>query len=107
MFSQLGTIFSTANLGEYAYLSGIVTFLDGIVIPATVTLLAAAAIMIIVIAVALAKADSPDKAEEMKKRLIGLMVTVLVVIFLIWTLGYVLSNFSTIMNTFRSIFNFS
>jgi len=107
MYSQLGTIFSTANLGEYSYLSGIVTFLDSIVIPATVTLLVAAAIMSIIIAVALAKADSPDKAEEMKKRLIGLFVTVIIVIFLIWVLGYVLSNFSTIMNTFRSIFKFS
>ena len=44
---------------------------------------------------------------EMKKRLKGLFVSVIVITILIWVLGYVLSNFATIMGTLSGIFNFA
>ena len=107
MFNLLGKIFDSSTLaGDYEYLTSIVDFLDKLVIPLTVTLLVAAAVMSIIIGVAIAKADSSDKSQEMKKRLWGLMITVIVVIALTWLLGYILSNYPTIMNTLRGVFNF-
>ena len=105
MSNLFGSIFSTANLGKYQYLHSIVTFLDGIVVPLTIVLLAAAAIMAIIIGVALAKADSGDKAQEMKKRLVGLIVTCFIVIALVWLLGFILSRYGEIMDFIRGVFS--
>lgn len=104
MSKLIGSIFSTAGLGDYQYLEGIVNFLDMIVVPLTIILALTAIIMVVVIAVALAKADSGDKAQEMKRRLVGLIITCVVVIALVWVLGYVLSNYGTIMNFIRGAF---
>lgn len=108
MFNLLGKMFDSAKLGgDYKYLAGIVDFLDLIVIPVTVTLAVAAGLMGVIITVALAKAETPEKIAEMKKRLMGLFITVIVVIVLIWVLGFVLSNFKTIADGFRDVFNFT
>lgn len=99
----LGTIFSSANLGDYDYLKSIVDFLDEIVIPTTIVLSIAAAVFSACIAFMIIKAESAEKAEEMKKRLFGIIITFVVVIVVVWILGLVLSNFSTIMETIRNI----
>ena len=107
MFNLIGagnTIFKKNGLGDYQYLEGIVDFLDMIVVPLTVILFISAAIMAIIIGVAIAKADSGDKAQEMKKRLIGLIITCFVVTALIWLLGAILSNYGTIMDFIRNVF---
>lgn len=105
MINMLGaTIFQTSGLGDYKYLEGIVNFLDIIVVPLTIILAAGAAIMSIIIGVAIAKAESSDKAQEMKKRLIGLVITCIVVTVLVWVLGYVLANFGTIMDFIKTAF---
>lgn len=106
MYNMFGAIFSSASLGEYEYLKPVVEFLDMIVIPLTAILMVGAAILAICIGVGVAKADSSEKSNEMKKRLWGLMITVFVVIVLVWVLGLVLSNYATIMDYFRSTFNF-
>ena len=109
MFNLLNSIFSTGNLegSDYDYLVPIVEFLDGLVVPLTIILLAGAAILAICIGVAIAKADSSDKSSEMKKRLWGLMIAVVVIVALCWLLGYVLSNYPTIIGTLKSVFDFS
>ena len=110
MQNLLGTIFSSAELGDYEYLKAIVDFLDKIIIPLTVVLAVSAALMALVIGIMMAKAESSDKFAEMKKRLIGLIVSVVVIVLLIWVFGYVMSNFATIMNFIRNdigLFNFS
>ena len=109
MFNLINSIFNASNLNgsDYEYLVPIVEFLDGLVVPLTVILLVGAAILAICIGVAIAKADSSDKSAEMKKRLRGLMITVVVVIALTWLLGYVLSNYPTIIGSLKSVFDFS
>ena len=49
------------------------------------------------------KAESAEKATEMKKRLWGLIITVVIVIVAVWLLGWLLSNFNTIMTAIRSM----
>lgn len=98
-------LFKTSGLGDYQYLEGIVTFLDDIVVPLTIVLLAGAALMSIIIGIAIAKADSGDKAQEMKKRLMGLIITCVVVVALVWALGYILSHYGEIMGGIRDIFS--
>lgn len=109
MFNLLNSIFNASALDgtDYEYLKPIVEFLDGLVVPLTVTLLAGAAILSICIGVAIAKADSSDKSNEMKKRLWGLMIAVLIVVVLIWILGWILSGYPKIMAWFKTAFNFS
>ena len=109
MNNMLGGIFNTSGLGEYSYLAPIVNFLDGIIIPLTVVLAVAAAVMIIVFAILIAKAEEADRAKEMKKRMIGMMVAFIVITIMVWLFGYVISNFGTIMNFIRydiGLFNF-
>ena len=105
MIDLLGTVFSSANLGDYQYLKPIVDFLDGIIIPFTVVMAVSAALMAIVIGIMIAKAEDGDKAREMKKRLVGLMVTVVIVVVLIWGLGFLLSQFGVIMGFIRGLFS--
>ncbi len=109
MIDLLGKIFDSASLknGNYKYLVGIVDFLDMVIIPVTVTLAVAAGLMGVIITVALAKAETPEKIAEMKKRLMGLFITVFIVLVLVWVLGFILSNFNEIADGFRSVFNFS
>ena len=109
MFSMLGAIFNSGGLCEYQYLEPIVRFLDGIIIPFTVVLAIAAAVMILVFAILIAKAEDAERSKEMKRRLIGLMVTVVIVVIVVWVFGYIISNFGTIMDFFRNglgLFNF-
>ena len=109
MFNLLNSIFNAKGLegSDYEYLMPIVEFLDKLVVPLTIILLIGAAILAICIGVAISKADSSDNSSEMKKRLWGLMITVIVVIALCWVLGYVLSNYPTIIGTLKNVFDFS
>ena len=106
MQNFLGAIFSSANLGEYDYLKPIVDFLDGIIIPFTVVLAVSAAVMALVFGILIAKSEDGEKAKEMKKRLWGLMIAVIVITIVIWVFGFVISNFATIMNFFRNTLGF-
>ena len=99
----IGAIFSSANLGDYEYLKSIVDFLDMIIIPLTVTLSVAAAIFAVCLAFMIIKAESAEKAEEMKKRLWGIIIAAITIIALVWIFGIVLSNFSTIMSAIREM----
>ena len=102
-FNMLGEIFSTGGLGQYQYLATVVKFLNQAIIPFTITLTVAASVFAIVLAFMIMKAESADKATEMKKRLWGLIITVVIVIVAVWLLGWLLSNFNTIMTAIRSM----
>lgn len=99
-----GQIFPTNNLGEYGYLKSTIDFLNSIIIPATVVLVLCTAILIICLAFCIIKAESGDKANEMKKRMIGAMIAIVVITIAIWLLGWMLSSFSQIMSTLRGAF---
>lgn len=101
--NMLGKIFSPDGLGQYQYLATIVEFLNEAIIPFTITLTVAAAVFAIVLAFMIMKAESAEKATEMKKRLWGLIITVVIVIAAVWLLGWLLSNFNTIMTAIRSM----
>ncbi len=101
--NSLGAIFSSANLGDYQYLKSIVDFLDMIIIPLTVTLSVAGAVFAVVIAFMIIKAESADRADEMKRRLLGLIITVITVTAVVWIFGLFLSNFSSIMKVIRGL----
>ena len=76
--NMLGEIFSTGGLGQYQYLATIVKFLNQAIIPFTITLTVAAAVFAIVLAFMIMKAESAEKATEMKKRLWGLIISLVV-----------------------------
>lgn len=102
-FNNLGAIFSSASLGDYQYLKSIVDFLDMIVIPLTITLVVSAALFSVVLAFLIIKAESAEKADEMKRRLFGLLIAVVIVTIIVWVFGYVLSNFAEIMKAVRGL----
>ena len=99
----LGAIFDSSGLGQYEYLATVVKFLDMAVVPITITLVVAAGIFSAILGFLIIKAESADKASELKKRLLGLIWTVLIITASIWLLGLILSNFNTIMTTIRSM----
>ena len=99
---MLGAIFN-ADLGQYQYLSTVVDFLNEAIIPFTITLTVAASVFAIVLGFLIMKAESADKATEMKKRLWGLIWTVVIVIASVWLLGWLLSKFNVIMSAIRSM----
>ena len=104
LFNLLGVqIFSTSNLGDYQYLATIVNFMNEAIIPISVTLVIATALFSIVLAFMIMKAESAEKADEMKKRLFHLMITVVCIVIAIWLLTWLLSNFGTIMNAIRGM----
>ena len=123
MFKLLGALVESAGIGggsssgngifsldgikgtDYEYLTGIVTFLNEIIVPLTVVLAISAAIMAVVFGTLIIKAEDAEKQKEMKKRLIGLMITVVTVTVVVWVFGFVISNFGTIMNAIRDAFN--
>jgi len=96
-----GAIFPTDGLGEYAFLSTIVNFLNDAIMPFTITLICAAAVFAICIAFAIMKAESGEKANDMKKRLMGLFFTIITIVVAVWILGFILSNYATIINAIR------
>lgn len=106
MFNLLNAIFDASNLkgSDWDYLVPIVEFLNKAVVPITIVLLVGAAILAVCIGIALAKAEGGEKAAEMKKRLWGLMIAVVIITALIWALGYILSNYGTIMTAIREAF---
>ena len=100
---MFGAFFDTSNLGQYAYLKGVIDFLNNAVVPITITLSVAAGIFAAILGFMIVKAETADRADELKKRMWGLIWTVVIVIAFCWLLGFVLSNFNNIMTTIRSM----
>ncbi len=95
-------IFESAieKMGDtYSWLKPIVTFLDGLLIPLTIVVAVAGAIWVIILGVQLARAESADKAQEAKKRLINVAVAIVAAIVFIWLLTWFAANVGTIFQS--------
>lgn len=86
----------TSLSGNYDWLLPIVKFLDGLLIPLTIIVAVAGAIWVIILGVQLARAESADKAQEAKKRLINVAVAIVAAIIFIWLLTWFAANIGTI-----------
>ena len=98
-FNLLGGPFANAGstlTGSFSWLSPIVDFLDSLLVPITIIVAVAGAIWVIILGVQLAKAESADKAQEAKKRLINVAVAMVAIIILIWLLTWFAANIGTI-----------
>lgn len=85
--SQLGGIVTDdlkAQLGDgYAFLIPILELIDSALIPVIIVILAAGTIYAVVLGVNMARADSTEKREEAKKRLINAIVGFGVIVVLL------------------------
>ena len=101
-YSHLSGIFDGTNIPEdYEWLKPIINFLNQYLIPITITLVVMGAFLAIFMGIALARAEDSGKAGDLKKRMWGLIITVLVVLVLIWLLAWLFSALPTIIETFR------
>lgn len=100
MWNLLGLIFDGAisNMPDpYSkWLKPIATFLDGLIVPLTIIVAVAGGIWVIVLGVNLARAETADKAQEAKKRLINVAVAMVCVIIFMWLLTWFAANIGTI-----------
>lgn len=78
--------------GSYSFLKSIATFLDGLIVPLTLIIGVAGGIWVLVLGVNLARAETADKAQEAKKRLINVAVAMIAVIMFIWLLTWFITN---------------
>lgn len=89
IFNLLAGIFEVDITGKgFDWLQPIVNFLDDLIVPITIILAVAGAIWVIILGVQLARAESADKAQEAKKRLINVAVAIVAIIIFIWLLTW-------------------
>ena len=101
-YPHLSGIFDGTKIPEgYEWLKPIINFLNQYLIPITIALLVMGAFLAIFMGIAMARAEDSSKAADLKKRMWGLIVTVLVVLGLIWLLSWLFSALPTIIETFR------
>ena len=92
--------------GHYSAIDEIAIFLNQYIIPFSITLSVMGAIMAIILGAAIVRADDLKKAAEYKKKLIGMVVTIFIVIFLVWILGWLITSWETIIDFFKSGISF-
>lgn len=101
-YPHLSGIFDGTNIpDDFAYLRPIINFLNQYIIPITITLLVMGAFLAIFMGIALARAEDSGKAAELKKRMWGLVVAVIIILALIWLLAWLFSALPTIVEFFR------
>lgn len=101
MFSLLGAEGIFNYSGKYKFLDGILTFMNNAIIPLTVSLAVLAGVFSLVLVFLIIKAETADRAEEYKKRLKGLLLTVLIVIAFVWVFSWLLANLDAIIAAIR------
>lgn len=96
-------IFDSANLAntKYSGLKTIVDFLNEAIIPFTIVFAALCAMTLIFCMIAMAKAEDASTAQSLKGRFIGIIVTLLVIIAVVWIGGFIISNLPSILDGIR------
>ncbi len=100
LFNLLGDIFPTMT-GKYAYLNGIIGFLNQAIMPLTISLVVLGAVFSICLVFAIMKAETAESAENLKSRLKGLLITIIIVTVAFWLFGYILAGLPSIIAAFR------
>lgn len=77
---------------DLSFLEPIVNALNVITIPVVALLATAGTIYSIILAVNMAKADSAEKRQAAKKRIVGVLITMVSVIVLLFLLRFILAN---------------
>ncbi len=86
---------------DYDFIVPIIEFINQFIIPITITLVVMGAFLAIFIGIAIAKAESSSKAAELKKRMVGIIVTIVICLALFWFLGWLFSALPTIIEFFK------
>lgn len=100
--SMLGGVFNLDDKSfgtGFGWLLPIVKFIDNLLIPITIILVVVGAVWVIFLGVGLAKADSADKAQEAKKRLINVAVAMVATIVFVWLLAWFASQVPTLFGS--------
>ena len=94
LMSMFGGVFnpSSDSFSTFSWLYPIAKFLDDMFIPVIIIVAVAGGIWVVILGVNLARAESADKAQEAKKRLINVVVAIVAVIILVFLLAFVVSN---------------
>lgn len=95
--NMFGGIFSPKKetFTGFDWLFPIAKFLDDILIPVIIVVAVGGAIWVVILGVNLARAESADKAQEAKKRLINVVVAIVAVIILVFLLSFFAANVGT------------
>lgn len=101
-----GKILLFSETGDSVAINEIAKFLNLYLVPFTVILCVAGAIMAIVLGAAMVRAEDLKKADDYKRKLVGLIVTIVIVIVLVWLTGWLLTSYKTITDFFKEALNF-
>lgn len=96
-------IFTKPQGDEFNWAGPIVDFLNQNIVAITVALLILAAFLGIFLGIYIAKAEDSSAVANAKKRFIGLIVSVFVVVVLVWFLAFILANLDAIKGIFDGI----
>ena len=96
-----GPYFNGTNLKntQFEGLTEIVKFLNQFIMPITIVLCIMAALFAIVLAFYMIKSDDPSNQAKYKKRMFGIVSTIVIVLALLWLLGWLFASLPTIMNS--------
>lgn len=86
-----------------SFLNPLIQFLNAWYIPIIIMLVAGGIIYAIILGINLAKSDSSEKREIMKKRIVNASLTIVIVVALTFILQFVLTNIGDWTNTEQNI----
>ncbi len=90
---------SSDSFEGFDWLYPIAKFLESLLVPITIIVAVAGAIWVIFLGINLARAESADKAQEAKKRLINVAVAMVCVIIFIWLLTWFVTQVPTLFSS--------
>ena len=87
--------------GRYKFINTILGFMNKVIVPFTISLTVLTAIFTLVLVFLIIKAESVDRAEEYKKRMKGLLLTVIIVIVFVWVFSWFLEYLDVIIDAVK------